>query len=99
MATSSVRAYRVDLKASVAKAASLKSSWYHMVEFIPKCPLISLLAFSVVSSDVSKASRSVLSGPFEPNKTQKREKQTEWVNTVELRRMTEGNDLGSLGMH
>jgi len=51
------------------------------------------------SSDVSKASRSVLSGPFEPNKTQKQEKQTEWVNTVELHGMTEGDDLGSLGMH
>lgn len=51
------------------------------------------------SSDVLKASHSVLSGPFEPNKTQKREKQTEWVNTVELHGMTEGNDLGSLGMH
>ncbi len=50
-------------------------------------------------SDVSKLSLSVLSGPFEPNKTQKREKQAEWVNTVELRGMTEGNDLGSLGMH
>jgi len=50
---------------------------HHMVEFIPKCPLIPLLAFSMDSSDVSKASRSVLSGPFEPNKTQKQEKQTE----------------------